>query len=93
MCTRVEDALKLDPTNDEKHTRDAISSVIKCHAGLVGHLDSMGELNVLLANATRAKLIAKQAVESFDKMIFEHHEDEERELFPTVRKYAMVGHE
>lgn len=80
------------PTN-ERHTRDALPTFTDCHAGIVGHLDALCELDALLASAARAQHIAQQAVQFFDEMILEHHEDEERELFPTVRKHATAGEE
>ena len=77
----------------ERQTREALPTFTDCHAGIVGHLDALGELDALLASAARAQLIAQQAVPFFDEMILEHHEDEERELFPAVRKHAVAGEE
>tara|TARA_R110002049_G_scaffold47110_9_gene136277 strand:+ start:519 stop:1091 length:573 start_codon:yes stop_codon:yes gene_type:complete len=88
-----ESALKSDPQSEERRTREALPTFTDCHAGIVGHLDALGELDALLASAARARQIAQQAVEFFDEMILEHHEDEERELFPTVRKHAAAGDE
>lgn len=79
--------------NGSISTPSPISSFTDCHAGIVGHLDAIGQLDALLESATRARAIAQRAVEFFDEMILNHHEDEERELFPTVQKYASAGSE
>jgi hemerythrin-like domain-containing protein len=65
----------------------------QCHAGIVSKLDMLGELPALLAPATRAREIADKAVEFFREAIFEHHLDEERELFPAVVSHAQKGEE
>lgn len=85
--------MKSDPKQAPAATREAISTFTDCHAGIVGHLDALGELDALLASANRARDIARNAVEFFDDMILDHHEDEERELFPTVLRHAAAGEE
>ncbi len=65
----------------------------KCHAGIVSKLDTLGELPALLAPAARAREIAEKSVEFFREAIFEHHLDEERELFPPVLAHAEKGAE
>ena len=64
-----------------------------CHAGIVSKLDMLGELPALLAPAARAREIAEKSVEFFREAIFEHHLDEERELFPAVVSHAQQGEE
>lgn len=85
----------MKPATPDSHasTPDAMTSFTDCHAGIVGHLDALGELGGLLASAARARHIAQQAVDYFDEMILEHHEDEERELFPAVCRHADAGTE
>lgn len=70
-----------------------IQDFSQCHAGIVKKLDMLSELPALLAPAARARDIAEQAVEFFREAIFEHHLDEERELFPAVQASAQPGAE
>ena len=63
----------------------------QCHAGIFKKLDMLGELPALLAPAARAREIAEKSLEFFREAIFEHHLDEERELFPAVIADAVKG--
>lgn len=65
----------------------------QCHSGILKKLDLLSELPALLEPAARARLIAEQAYEFFRTVIFEHHLDEERELFPAVLESAQAGDE
>ena len=65
----------------------------QCHAGILRKLDLLGGLPALLEPAMRAREVAEQAVEFFREAIFEHHLDEERELFPAVLASAAAGAE
>ena len=85
--------MKADPTRQPDHPNDPITSFTDCHEDIIDHLDSLGRLDELLAAATRARAIARDAVAFFDDMIFNHHEEEERDLFPAVRKAATAGTE
>lgn len=64
-----------------------------CHEGILKKLDLLGELPALLAPAARAREVAAGALEFFRDAIFEHHGDEERELFPAVLASATKGDE
>lgn len=76
------------------HAGDApIQDFSQCHAGILGKLDMLGELPALLEPAARAREIAEKAVDFFREAIFEHHLDEERELFPAVLASATPGDE
>jgi hemerythrin-like domain-containing protein len=70
-----------------------IQDLSQCHAGIVKRLHQLGELPALLAPAERASQIAEQSVSFFREAIFEHHLDEERELFPMVLAHAEHGQE
>ena len=70
-----------------------IQDFSQCHAGIVKRLHLLGELPALLAPAERASQIAEQSVSFFREAIFEHHLDEERELFPVVLLHAEKGAE
>ena len=47
----------------------------------------------MLAPAERARQIAEHSLAFFREAIFEHHLDEERELFPLVLSHAQAGGE
>ncbi len=81
--------------NTTNHTPDdtPIQDFSQCHVGIVKKLDMLGELPALLAPAARAREIAEKAVDFFREAIFEHHLDEERELFPAVLASAEAGTE
>ncbi|TXT40661.1 MAG: hemerythrin HHE cation-binding domain-containing protein [Comamonadaceae bacterium] len=70
-----------------------IQDFSQCHAGIIKRLHLLGELPALLAPAERASQIAAQSVAFFREAIFEHHLDEERELFPVVLSHAEAGAE
>ena len=72
---------------------EPIQDFSHCHAGILAKLDMLGELPALLEPAARAREIAEKAVEFFREAIFEHHLDEERELFPAVLASAAKGAE
>lgn len=61
----------------------------QCHAGIFRKLDMLGELPALLEPAQRAREVAEKSLEFFREAIFEHHLDEERELFPAVIESAQ----
>jgi hemerythrin-like domain-containing protein len=70
-----------------------IQDFSQCHAGIIKRLHLLGELPALLAPAERAGQIAERSVSFFREAIFEHHLDEERELFPVVVAHAEKGAE
>jgi hypothetical protein len=64
-----------------------------CHAGIISHLKTFGELPALLEPAARARKIAEETLGFFRDAVFEHHSEEERELFPAVLASAVKGEE
>lgn len=80
-------------TTPNLDTHTPLTDFTHCHAGIVGHLDSFGELPALLAPAMRAREVAADAVAFFHAALHEHHADEERELFPAVLQSARPGEE
>jgi hypothetical protein len=75
-------------------TDDApLLSFSNCHAGILSHLKSFAELPALLEPATRARKIAEETLKFFREAVFEHHSEEERELFPAVLTSAVKGEE
>ncbi len=72
---------------------EPLSNFSQCHAGILRHLDTFGELPALLAPAQRAREVAEDIVRFFRSAAFEHHQEEERELFPAVLADAQPGEE
>ena len=62
-----------------------------CHVGIVSQLDRLGELPALLAPADLARKTAQRALAFFPKAVYEHHAEEEKELFPAVLASAKTG--
>lgn len=69
----------------------SLTDFTNCHASIVDYLDPLGEMNTLLAAARLARARAAATLEVFEDMIVNHHEEEERELFPAVCKAAAAG--
>lgn len=63
------------------------------HFGIVVQLDRLGELPSLLAPAALARKTAKNAVDFFNTVVYAHHAEEEKALFPAVRESAQAGAE
>lgn len=70
-----------------------LNNFSQCHAGILQHLDSFGELPALLAPAQRARAVAEDIVQFFRTAAFAHHDEEERELFTAVLAAATPGEE
>lgn len=79
--------------NNSTDTNAPISNFTNCHSGIIKRLDALDELPALLEPAARARQIAEQSLEFFREAIFEHHLEEERELFPAVIASAQPGEE
>lgn len=80
-------------TTPEQATAAPIANFSDCHVGILTKLDRLGELPGLLDAATRARNTAQEALEFFREAVFEHHAEEERELFPAVFSAAQPGPE
>ena len=70
-----------------------IQNFSQCHEGILSHLRGFGELPALLAPAARARALASDILGFFRQAVFEHHAEEERELFPAVLASAAAGEE
>lgn len=79
--------------NTAVDTETPISNFTNCHSGILKRLNALDELPALLEPAARARQIAEQSLEFFREAIFEHHLEEERELFPAVIASAKPGEE
>lgn len=64
-----------------------------CHVGIMKRLNVLDELPALLEPAARARRIAHDSLAFFREAIFEHHLDEENELFTAVLASAQPGAE
>ncbi len=64
-----------------------------CHDGILNKLRQLDALPDLLEAAARARQSAQQMLEFFREAIFEHHSEEERELFTAVKASATLGDE
>lgn len=83
----------MSDTSSAQGPGTAIDDFSQCHTGIFKKLDMLAELPALLEPAARAREVAGNAVEFFREAIFEHHLDEERELFPVVLGHAQKGDE
>lgn len=70
-----------------------LSNFSSCHSGILKRLTALDELPALLEPAARARKIAEESLEFFREAIFEHHLEEERDLFPAVIASAKPGEE
>ena len=70
-----------------------IETFSQCHVGILEHLLTLGQLPALLEPAVQARRIAADTVAFFREAVFEHHAEEERELFPAVLASAVDGEE
>lgn len=70
-----------------------IDEFSNCHGGILGKLDALDRLPALLAPAAEARRIADDSLEFFTSVVYEHHAEEERELFPAVLASAVKGAE
>jgi hemerythrin-like domain-containing protein len=70
-----------------------IDDFSQCHAGILGQLQALDTLGALLEPAARARKVAADALAFFRGAVFEHHAEEEKELFPAVMASAVAGGE
>jgi len=83
----------VSPTETNPTPDAPLETFSQCHAGILSHLSSFGELPGLLDPAARARRIASDMLTFFRHAVYEHHADEERELFPAVLASATPGDE
>ena len=74
-------------------TDTPLSEFAHCHEGIVSRLKTFDELTPLLAQAAKARRIASETLAFFRGAVFDHHRDEEKELFPSVLAHAQPGQE
>jgi hemerythrin-like domain-containing protein len=76
-----------------KSGHSPIDDFSQCHAGILGRLQALDTLPALLEPAARARQIAADTLSFFREAVFEHHAEEENELFPAVLASAHKGAE
>ena len=74
-------------------TDNAVDQFSHAHVGIVMQLDRLATLPALLAPARMAQDTAQRTLEFFRVAVFEHHKEEEEELFPAVLESAQTGEE
>lgn len=68
-----------------------IEDFSQCHAGILSRLQALDTLPALLEPAARARQIAADTLKFLREAVFEHHAEEEQELFPAVLASARKG--
>jgi len=81
----------MSSTSTESAGHSPIDDFSQCHAGILNHLQALGTLPALLEPAARARQIAADTVSFFRDAVYEHHAEEEKELFPAVLASATKG--
>ena len=70
-----------------------LNNFSNCHAGIISHLNTFAELPGLLEPAARARKVADDILQFFRRAVYEHHAEEEKELFPAVLASSHPGEE
>jgi hemerythrin-like domain-containing protein len=83
----------MSSTSSDAGGHSPIDDFSQCHAGILEHLQALGTLPALLEPAARARQIAADTVGFFRAAVYEHHAEEEKELFPAVLASATKGEE
>jgi hemerythrin-like domain-containing protein len=81
------------PGSDPTSADTPVASFSKCHEGILRHLVALGSLPALLEGTARARRVAAETLAFFRRVVYEHHQEEERELFPAVLASAEAGTE
>lgn len=86
--------MNIRPLTPEQVDVDApLGAFSQCHAGILSQLEAMRALPELVAAAARARSVAAGTVALFKDGVFQHHAEEEAELFPAVLRSASPGDE
>lgn len=70
-----------------------IAGFSQCHEGILQHLAALAGLPALAEAAAQARKLAEETQRFFHAAVYEHHQEEERELFPAVLASATRGAE
>jgi hemerythrin-like domain-containing protein len=80
-------------TDSDTLNTTPIQDFSDCHAGILTKLDHLAALPGLVEAAKKARETAQEALALFQDAVFEHHAEEERQLFPAVQAAATPGEE
>lgn len=72
---------------------EPLNTFSQCHTGIVAQLQALAGLPALMDAAARARRVAEDSLRVFRHAVFEHHAEEESELFPAVMRSAQPGDE
>lgn len=78
---------------DTRPPAEPLVAFSQCHAGILSQLEAFSELPALQATAAQARSVAQTTLTLFKSAVYEHHADEECELFPSVVRSAAKGEE
>jgi hypothetical protein len=92
-CPAPADPEDTTMAHEPVNTDAPLTNFSHCHDGILAHLGTFGELPALLGPAARARQIAEDIVDFFRAAVYEHHAEEERELFPAVMASSQPGEE
>lgn len=79
--------------NPAAQADEPLEGFSQCHVGITQRLAALDELPGLMEPAARARRLAADVLDFYERVVLEHHQDEERELFPAVLRSARVGEE
>lgn len=74
-------------------TEAPLGTILHSHETIVEQLRDLARLPQLLKQAEQARDIAAATLALFRGELLQHHEDEERDLFPAVLRSAQPGEE
>ena len=78
------------PSHDTE-SNAPITHFANCHLGIFAQLSRLGDLPALLGPAAQARKMASESLVFFDKALYSHHSEEEKDLFPAVAQSAQAG--
>ncbi len=83
-----------DLTADAKGQQGSpLNNFSDCHIGIVTQLNQLSSLSSMLEHARQANKITKETIQFFNRAVFDHHKEEEKDLFPAVLDAAEDGDE
>lgn len=81
----------MDPRSPQPVADQPLDEFTNCHGGILARLDELDRLPALLEPAAQARRIAQESVAFFGQVVYEHHAEEEKELFPAVLASATAA--
>ena len=78
-------------TPTQLHSGEPLVSFSQCHLGIISQLQAFAQLPFLQATVVQAREVASDTLALFKHAVYQHHADEEYELFPAVLRSAAQG--